>query len=66
MNELLRRMHEQGRYLHVEVVARREHGTERQVVQVREIDLVASFHFAEQLRLQHKGKENVDRQHVMK
>src|ERR1700690_3974089 len=47
----------------MEAVLRCEYGTERQVIEICEIDLMALLYVPQQLCLDYKRKENVDREH---
>ena len=47
----------------MEAILRCEYGTERQVIKIGQIDLMALLYVSEQLSLDHERKENVDRKH---
>jgi hypothetical protein len=63
VDELLARRQEQRRDLRVEIISRREHGTERQIVKISQIDLMAWLHVSQERRAKRKAKKDVDRKH---
>lgn len=64
VNKRLKRVHEEGGDLYVELIARGEYRAEGQIVKISKIDRVAGLHLTQKIGREHKREKDIDRQNM--